>query len=147
MIMSLVAGLLLGAPVPDASVHHVKLDHRGTSVDVRYRSTVVIDHRQIGTVAPAGGASTLRCAWTARIAVHREARHPSGSSATRAIDGARAFAGSRPGWCASNRTAIAREVARRGDELRTHMLAAAEGDHGALAAELERLHGAGTTGN
>lgn len=54
-----------------------------------------ISYRDVGAATPPGVPSTRRCLWTAVTP-----------------DGAR-LEGSRPGDCARNRRAIAREVARR----------------------------------
>jgi hypothetical protein len=48
--------------------------------------------------------------------------------------------GTRAGWCKGQESAIAGEVARRTDQLRAEMLAAAREDRQEVIADAERLH-------
>ncbi|MEH3120585.1 MAG: hypothetical protein PGN16_01195 [Sphingomonas phyllosphaerae] len=143
MIVSIVAGLLLGtpiAPVPADAAHRVQLDHRGQQVDVTYRSAVDVTHKQVGAVGAPGRPSALRCAWTASVDVHREARHAAGHVMARTISAEAPLTGSRPGWCATQRHAIAQDVAARSGKVRDHLLAVAARDQDALVAELDAAH-------
>ena len=137
MIAALAGAVAAGSA--DAIEHHVRLDHHKGAVEARYRTTVDIAHRQVGAVGPGGRSASLRCAWSANVTVDREARAGAGLS-TRSVERRAAIAGSRPGWCAGQRRAIAQEVARRGDEVRAHMLAVAEEDRAGLLAEIDRLN-------
>ncbi|MBW6528299.1 hypothetical protein KZ813_15770 [Sphingomonas sp. RHCKR7] len=141
MSIPLVVGLAsaLTAAAPDAS-HQVQLDHRGQRVDVTYRGDVGVTHRQLGAVGAPGRPSALRCAWQASIAVRREARHPAGHVLARTVSAVKPLTGSRPGWCATQRDAIARDVAARGGALREHLLAVAARDQDSLVAELDAAH-------
>lgn len=141
MNIAILAGLMLGSSVQAPDVHHSRIDHRGASVDVTHRSDVRVEHRQVGSVGPGGRSSSLRCAWSAKMVVHREARSSSGSMLTRTIGSETPLTGSRPGWCSSQRSAIASDVSARSDRLRDHLLAVAEQDHDSLRAELDALHG------
>lgn len=129
-------GLLLSAAQPET--HRVELDHRGARVDVTYRGDTLIEHKQIGMPAPGGRMSTLRCAWQARVSVHREARVAAGHVLTRTVASATPMEGSRPGWCSGQRVAIARDVAARSEDVRAHLLAVAASDRDTLALELDR---------
>lgn len=143
MIVSIVAGLLLGtpiAPVTADAAHRVQMDHRGQQVDVTYRSAVDVTHKQIGAVGAPGRPSALRCAWNASVDVHREARHAAGHVMARTISADTALTGSRPGWCATQRDAIAQDVAARSGKVRDHLLAVAARDQDHLVAELDAAH-------
>ncbi|WP_448661907.1 hypothetical protein ACG3SL_14620 [Sphingomonas sp. CJ20] len=143
MILSLAAGLLLGttATLPPREIEHqVRLDHATGPVDARYRSRIAVSHRQIGSVAPAGQPSTLRCAWRADLHVDREALHPSGTTLQASLRRDAVAQGSRAGWCATQRAAIAEEVARRTEDVHGHLVDVAREDHGALTDTLDRMH-------
>ena len=145
IVASLSLGLLAAASSAPAA-HRVQIDHRSGAVDAHYRGELDVSHKQIGSAGPGGRASSLRCAWTAKISVNREARHASGVVMTRAFTSDAVVKGSRPGWCSTNKTAIAQDVAMRTDDIQRHLLAAAEKDHPVLTAEVERLGGAVPTG-
>ncbi|QNE31931.1 hypothetical protein F1C10_08275 [Sphingomonas sp. NBWT7] len=132
------AGLLLGTPMIDH--HRVEIDHGGHRVEVTYRSDAALAHRQIGAAGAPGRPATLRCAWTAKLTVEREARSSAGHVLKRAIASETPISGTRPGWCDTQRGAIAQEVAMRSSEMREHLLAVAAEDRGALALELDRVH-------
>lgn len=138
MNLFIVAGLLLGATASDA--HRVEIDHRGQRVDVTYRSDVDVAHKQVGAVGAPGRPTSLRCAWTANVSVHREARSAAGHVLARTIASDAPIEGSRPGWCKGQRGAIAQEVAARSGAVRDHLLAAAARDQEALALELDAAH-------
>lgn len=142
MLNLIAAGLLLGTAgtAPPAQIEHrVRVDHPAGSVDAHYRTRVDISHRQIGAVAPPGAPSTLRCAWRADMHVEREARHASGSVLQASLRRDSVAKGSRPGWCATQRDAIAKEVAGRTDAMRGQLVEVAREDHGALTETLDRL--------
>lgn len=121
------------APLPHTTQihsHNVRIEHRGSPVDIAYRADVSVKHKQVGT-APPNRPSTARCRWTATVNVVRSVA----DAAPRAVESPHSFEGSRAGDCVTNRTAIAREVAGRGGEVRSHLLAAAERDRLHLLAE------------
>lgn len=145
MTRTMLAGLLLGvtAAAPAAAMEHSeRIEHHSGAVDAEYRTTTAIAYDQVGMVAPGGRPSSLRCKWSVDLTVERAARHASGSTMARAISRDNVIEGSRPGWCRTQRESIAREVAQRTDELRSHMLAVAQEDRTVLGAEIDRLHGA-----
>ena len=138
MLVLVAAALLAGAPTES---HRVEIDHRGRSVEAIYRGPVSLDHRQVGSIAGPGRPGTLRCAWSATVSVTREARSAAGHALIRTLAEEAPLRGSRPGWCATQRGAIAREIAARGVEIREHLATVAERDRAALHAELEAVHG------
>jgi hypothetical protein len=142
MNMLLIAGLALGGAVASdgALEHRVQLDHHSGPVAVRYSADIDVTHKQIGAVTTGGRPSTLRCLWSANVTVHREARGAGGTALMRSAAQDRVIEGSRPGWCSTNRSAIAQDVARRHDAVRDHLQAVAQEDHGLLRAEMDRLH-------
>ena len=149
MAYFLAAGLAVAAAGAALSMtvnHQHRVDHHSGPVDVNYRGDVVVKHKQVGTVAPGGRASTLRCDWTASRAVERHAVAASGTRLVRSIDSEQAISGTRPGWCVTNRHAIRTEIASRAVDMRTHLQVLAEQDAETLRAELDRIHGAQRTG-
>jgi hypothetical protein len=149
MAYMLMAGLALGAAGATLGMtvdHHTQLDHHSGRIAVTYRGDVAIHHKQVGTATGGGRSSTLRCDWSAKMTVARHAIGTSGASMTRHIADTPAIAGTRPGWCTTNRSAISEEVASRAGDMRRHLVTVAEEDHAALRAELDRLHGAERTG-
>jgi hypothetical protein len=151
MFTHIVAGLLLGSsPTAEgpaagpAEAHRVQIDHRGHSVDVVYRGSTTVAHRQQGAAGAPGRPHTLRCAWRASVEVHREARSAAGHVMSRRIVADEALTGARPGWCAAQRGAIAADVAARSGKVRDHLLAVARDDHATLVAELDAAHGSPT---
>ncbi|UYY57771.1 hypothetical protein [Sphingomonas sp. S2-65] len=146
--MTAIATIALGlsifaaAPVGAAThTHTLVVDHPSGPVDARYRGRVIVEHQQIGSVAPPGRGATLRCAWTARLAVDRTATTPSKAAASRSFVTDGIMRGSRPGWCSAARSAIAGEVASRLSNADVHLAAAARADHPVLLAEIDRLAG------
>jgi hypothetical protein len=121
--------------------HQTTVDHPTGVAQTQYRGNVIVEQRQLGTPAPGGRQSSLRCHWTAGLVVNREARHASGSMLSRTFDRKSVIEGSRPGWCDTHRSAIREEVARRTDELHEHLVALAHEDHGVLRAEIDRMRG------
>lgn len=140
MSLIIAAGLLLGSPIV-GDAHQVQLDHRGQRVDVTYRHQVTVRHRQVGAAGAPGRPVSLRCRWEASVDVHREARHVAGHIMTRRISADVPVSGSRPGWCAGQRDAIAQDVAAASGRVRDHMMAVAARDQDAVLAELDTLHG------
>ena len=132
----LIAAALLQAAA-GTPAHSVQIDHNGQPVDVTYRSDVSVTHRQVGAAGAPGRPNTLRCTWKAAIDVHREARHPGGLTMARTISADTPVSGSRNGWCATQRDAIAADVAQRSGAIRDHLLAVAAEDHQTLRAELD----------
>ncbi len=144
MTYILATGLILGlaaATVPAATVDHAtRIDHHSGPVDARYRGTVAVAHRQVGSVAPGGRASTLRCMWSANMVVDRHATAATGTTMTRNFVRNDIASGSRAGWCDTQRNSIAKEVAARMQDMNGHIVAVAQEDHDVLRAELDRAH-------
>ncbi len=150
-VLALTLGLAAPAMARDIAPavtidHSAQLDHHSGPVTARYRGALVVDHRQIGAVAPAGRASNLRCHWTAQLAVERHATTATGATMQRSFVSDRSLSGHRPGWCADQRDAIARDVAAQSIALDRQIQAVAREDHDVLRAELDRLHGSVAAG-
>lgn len=120
-------------------IHSVRISNEGTPVDVTYRAVTNVSVRQIGS-SPPTRVSNVRCVWTGRVALERrmtrDADHD-GPPAIRVLPDERIFNGSRHGDCMTNRRAIDTEMARRTDQIRPHLAAAAQADHDAALAELK----------
>lgn len=141
--------LTLGLTAPAAAQtidHSTRLDHHSGPVTARYRGTMTLEHRQIGAVVPGGRTSSLRCQWTASLAVERHATTAAGSIMRRGVRRDDVASGHRPGWCAGQREAIARDVAAQTIAIDQHVQAVAREDHDVLRAELDRLHGSVAAG-
>jgi len=138
MSIVLALGLALAAPEPVHSMleHRASFDHEGENIDAHYRARVVLVRRQVGSVAKAGMASTLRCTWQAHLRIEREARLGDKLRLNRSIDRKAILEGSRPGWCRVSEDAVAAEVTRRGEEIRMHLLATAGEDQAVLKTEI-----------
>lgn len=150
-VLALALGLAAPAMARDAAPaatidHQAQIDHHSGPVTARYRGALLVDHRQIGAVAPAGRTASLRCQWTARIAVERHATTAHGAVTQRSLVSDPAASGHRPGWCAGQRDAIARDVATQTIDMDRHIQAVAREDHDVLRAELDRLHGSVAAG-
>jgi hypothetical protein len=141
MSFVLAIGLIASASEPTLPLfeHRAELEHAGGVVEAHYRTRVSLVSRQTGSVTNGGTPSTLRCVWRADISVERQARYGAKVRLARGIDRQGVVEGSRPGWCGTNREAIAREVARRADEIQTHLAAVAQEDETVLKAELARM--------
>jgi hypothetical protein len=134
--MFTIIAALIAAPAITGDEHSVRLEHRGTPVDVTYRATTRLAVRQVGAVTAPGRPSTLRCTWRAHVHVDRVAR--AGETViTRAIAGDTPITGTRAGWCSQQRKTIAEEVASRSTEVREQMIALAERDRTTVLAEID----------
>lgn len=136
-MIPLILGLLLGAPTSEIA-HSVRLDHAAGPVHADYRMRIDVRHDQVGVAGPGGRPSTLRCRWQADLVVDRHARHASGTL-HRALREERVASGSRPGWCTTNRAAIAKDVARATEDMRGAVQALARQDTETLRAELDQI--------
>ena len=134
-----------GAAAPLAA-HSLSVPHASGEAAAEYRGEIAVAHRQIGAAAPAGRPSSLRCVWTASMAVDRTATTPAGALATRRFVQDDVARGSRTGWCAANRAAIARDVAAQVGDGSRHLARAAAADRGMLLTELDR-HASAALGN
>ncbi len=135
------AGLMLSAIVVTSDVpleHRTRVDHTSGSVEAHYTGTVHLVAKQVGSPGPGGRASTLRCEWSAKLAVNREARHEAGGLLSHSMTDREGIALSRPGWCNSHRGAVKAEIASRTDELQQRLVALAAEDRDTLLAQVER---------
>lgn len=145
MLYVLTAGLKAGLLAAGMSVapvdHSVQVRHHSGPVSAVYRSKIAVRHTQVGAVAPGGKPATLRCRWSVNLIVDRQARAASGTVVARNMVREGVLSGSRPGWCDTQRKAIARDVATQLKNLDRHVAVVAQEDHDVLRAELDRLHG------
>jgi hypothetical protein len=141
--MSIVLALGLAAAAFEPALpqieHRTRLEHAGTVVEAHYRTRVSLHRRQVGAVSKAGTPSTLRCLWRADLRIERQARYGTGVRLDRGMQRESILRGARPGWCSASRKVIAREVAAREQEIRTHLVALAREDEKLLRAELGAL--------
>ncbi|MDF8334110.1 hypothetical protein [Novosphingobium cyanobacteriorum] len=142
---AMVAGTAAAEAATGSLRHSTVVTHRGVPISADYEGVSEIALRQIGSTAPGGRASTLRCAWTVSLAVERTARAGKAASARHTMRQENALAGEAAGWCAGARQAIERTVAARQDRLQATMMALVAQDRAAILAEADRLttHGEG----
>lgn len=138
MKLVLLAALAVAAPAA-AETHSVTVDHRGTPLAVTYQAVVDVAYRQRGGAAPPGVQNSLRCDWTAKISVNRQAQRDGTPlvALAREVSNTERLQGSRPGWCKQARVAIARDVEKRTAAVREHLIEVAERDRQAVVAEIE----------
>jgi hypothetical protein len=134
--LSLVLAAAEGVPT---ATYTLSIPHHAGPVSAEYQGEVAVHHKQVGAPAPGGRSSTLRCAWRADLKVYRVATSAAGAMASRTFTHSNVASGNRPGWCSTNRTAIAADVAARVGDAHQHLASAAREDQMALKAELERL--------
>ena len=137
-VLSLAMILAIATGAPDAS-HTIVVPHASGKAQVEYRGNLAIEHRQVGSVAPGGRASTLRCRWTANLHVERNATHTSGSTASRSFVINDVARGHHPGWCPANTNKRSRDAALQAMDINKHLKRAITADHAMLDAELDQL--------
>lgn len=125
-------GLLALAAV--GAAHTVQLEHGGARIEAEYHARTEIQRRTIGAYTP-NRMNVQRCMWTAIVAVDR--RLAGNPALARTVASDLRLSGSLPGACQGKADAVAREVARRDDKIRAHVVAAAAQDRPQLLAELE----------
>lgn len=126
-------GLVMLAMATTAA-HSVEIEHHGGRIDAAYHARTEIQTRTIGAYAP-NRMEGRRCLWAATVVVDRTlAGQP---ALTRTVSRDLRLTGSLPGACPAKSDAVAREVARRDDKVRAHVLAVAEQDRARLLAELD----------
>ncbi|MGV3770424.1 MAG: hypothetical protein ACO1NM_10375 [Sphingobium phenoxybenzoativorans] len=119
-----------------AATHTVQIEHRGMQMDAIYSARTEIQTRTVGAATP-NRADGQRCRWTATLVVDRKLTH--GPALARILPSDHKLSGSQPGACTRDRSAIEREVARRDDAVRDHLLAVAARDQAPLLAELDAI--------
>jgi len=142
MLFSLSAVMVLGltAASPLTTIEHsTQIDHDTGPLTANYHGNITIDQKQTGTITPSGRPSTLRCMWTASVAVTRDARTADGMILRRQFVRENVASGSYAGWCSKNKIAIAESVAKRTPELERHMTALVQDDRNVLLADLDGL--------
>jgi len=114
--------------------HSISIEHRGAPVEAIYSAQTNIRTKTIGAHTP-NRMDTRRCRWTATVTVER--RLANGPALARILPGEHELSGSLPGECAPDR--VDREVARRDDGIRAHLVAMADRDRAPLLAELDSV--------
>lgn len=114
--------------------HSVPVASGNPDVAATYIARPNVTTRQIG-MAPGPRPGTMRCVWTADIAVER--RLADNSIRTLAAD--KRLSGSRHGGCLQNRREIDREIAASTPAINAHLAAVAERDQRQLRTEVEAL--------
>ena len=128
------AGILVLAAV--AAAHAVEIEHGGSRIDAEYHARTEIQTRTIGSYAP-NRMDGRRCLWTATVVVDRKL---TGHAAlTRTVSDDLRLTGSLPGACRAKGDAVEREVARRDDKVKAHVVAVAQQDRAQLLAELDAV--------
>ncbi|HEX7781676.1 MAG TPA: hypothetical protein VF509_02605 [Sphingobium sp.] len=128
--------LTLIAMAAAAATHNVQVEHRGKPVEAVYSAQTDIRTRTIGAHTP-NRADSRRCLWTATIMVDRKLAH--GPALSRILSHDREISGSTHGACAPDNKQVVRDVAKRQDIVRDHLLAVAQQDRGVLLAELDAV--------
>lgn len=137
MLSSLV--LLAASVSPSADhVHHTQIELQGRPVAVSYRADTDVTTRQIGMSAGTR-MSSERCLWKARVGVVREANGAGNALINQRLDADKAWRGSRHGSCTLAKREIARDLARRDDDIRAHLVEVAARDRSQLAADMAAI--------
>jgi hypothetical protein len=138
-IFTLLAAAALAQAAPAGWTHAVPVAHGDGRATATYRAVPDISTRQIGMTAGTR-PSSVRCTWTAEIAVERALVHPgTGASSVRQLAAPKTFKGSRPGDCTANRQNIESDIAARSDAINAHLVRVAEADQRDLRAEIDTL--------
>lgn len=137
--MSSALALLMASAFASAGpVHHTQIEHQGNPIAVSYRADTDLTTRQIGMSAGTR-RSTERCLWTARVGVVRELSRANNGSISHRLDADKVLSGSRPGSCTLTQHQIAKDLARRDDDVRAHLAAVAVQDRSQALADLEAM--------
>lgn len=119
-----------------AATHSVQIEHRGAAMEAVYTARADIRTQTVGAHTP-NRMDGRQCRWTATILIDRQLTHSPALARTMTSD--RRLTGSNPGACSLNKTAIDREVASRGGDIRDQLIAVAERDRPRLLAELDAV--------
>ena len=136
-IFTLLVAAALAQAAPVGWTHTVPIAHGEGRATATYRAVPDISTRQIG-MAAGTRPNSLRCTWTAAIAVERALAHPgTGAISVRQLAAPKTFKGSRPGDCIANRQNIENDIAARSDAINAHLVRVAETDQRDLRAEID----------
>lgn len=122
--------------------HQVEVPYGERQVTAVYQPKTMVSYRQVGNMTP-NRPSTARCMWKAEISVERHLQAPAGqgSHVVRTLVPTKLIEGSTNGRCAQGKEQVNSALARRTDEVRSHVLAVAAEDRNALMAELSIAQG------
>lgn len=140
----MVFGLMAVSPLTTMEKSTI-IDHDTGPLTANYHGNISIDQKQTGSVTPSGRPSTLRCMWTASIAVTRDAKTADGMILGRQFVHENVASGNYAGWCRKDKIAIAESVAKRTPDLERHMTALVQEDRNILLADLDRLRSSART--
>lgn len=135
----LAAALALSAPAL-AMEHSTVIKHPVGPITADYTGATRVEMRQVGAVAGAGRASSLRCQWSVSLSVERQARVGAKLQAKRSMLRNDVITGSSPGWCSERGNGIDRVVEARRDDLRSAMMAMVAQDREVILVEAEGAH-------
>ncbi|MCW1431582.1 hypothetical protein [Novosphingobium sp. JCM 18896] len=135
MILSLLAMTAASAAPIANQVHRTNVENEGRRYEVSYRADVTTSTQQIGMSAGTR-PSTERCLWSVRVAVIRDVTPTTGAALSHRLDDDNVIRGSHFGKCSENRGNVAASIARRADDVRAHLVKAADRDADRLAADL-----------
>lgn len=131
--------LLAAAVSPSADqVHHTQIELQGRPVAISYRAETDVSTRQIG-MAAGTRMSSERCLWKARVGVVREVGGEGAALINQRLDADKAWSGSRHGSCTLAKRQVARDLARRDDDIRAHLADVAARDRSQLAVDLAAI--------
>ena len=134
ILLATLAAATIVQATPAQWSHSVPVASGNPGTTATYIARPSVKVRQIG-MAPGPRPGTMRCVWTADIAVERSL----GGNTVRAIASDKRLSGSRHGGCIHNRSEIDREIAGKGLEINAHLVELAARDQQQLRAEVEAL--------
>lgn len=133
------AALAFSAPAV-AMEHTTVIEHPAGPITADYAGATRVEMKQIGTVAGAGRASSLRCQWSVSLSVERQAQVGANLQAKRSMLRNDVITGSSPGWCSERGNGIDRVIEARREDLRSAMMAMVAQDRAVILVEAEGAH-------
>jgi hypothetical protein len=130
LIAGLAAATMTSAAFAADLTHRVTHDHQGRAVTTHYEGVIDIALRQRGMAGAPGRMGAQICDWNATVNVSRTTQ----GAATLPLSARPVMSGMRAGDCLTVASGIERDVARRHDELRDHVVTVAEADRPTLTA-------------
>ncbi|MBB4615823.1 hypothetical protein [Novosphingobium taihuense] len=133
------AALAFSAPAV-AMEHTTVIEHPAGPITADYAGATRVEMKQVGTVAGAGRASSLRCQWSVSLSVERQAQVGANLQAKRSMLRNDVITGASPGWCSERGNGIDRVIEARRDDLRSAMMAMVAQDRAVILVEAEGAH-------
>ncbi len=141
LFLATLAAVTIVQATPADWTHSVPVTHGSVTTTAIYTAKPTVTLREIG-MAPGPRPGTMRCLWTADIAVDRRLGNTAADART--IGSEKRLNGSRHGSCQQNGREIDREIAGKSPEINAHLRAVAERDQQQLRAEIKMLSPPGT---